>query len=432
MLARLLAFVLLSQLLVSTAFAGNLSTLSTFSARYLSHLNRNATTNLDAGFYNLAGQAFGHEGFSLMVANQTWIRLERLSFRADPDAERINYDATNGIPAIPSFNLNYNHGDWGVYFAGGVPGGGGATFAEGHPLYQQFEGLALEVARDLAPTMNVPSEAITDVKAQDGGVVVAKAMIIGLTLGGYYQLSDHISLGAGVRYIDGQYSYRADGIYDIINEDLGVLMEYPAVVDSVHNAHGFGYMVGMHLQPLPELNLAIQYQSNTGLKYIYDTAEDSTGLFPDGDGIRKDIPPILAMGLSYQLTDNFQLASSWTIYFNTFSKQGMAADGTKNTENYRTGFEGGLGLEYRAFEDFLFRTGFIYNRASHKLEALSSLTWSFDHFVLGAGLTWECLDWMDVTLGIAQMMPNGGLNQDESIDFLVRRTAMAIELGFYL
>ena len=100
-------------------------------------------------------------------------------------------------------------------------------------------------------------------------------------------------------------------------------MEYPAVVDSVHNASGFGYMVGMHLKPMDKLNLAIQYQSNTALKYIYDTAEDTTGLFPDGDGIRKDIPPIIATGLSYQLTEDFQLSSSWTIYLNTFSKQGM-------------------------------------------------------------------------------------------------------------
>ena len=432
MLVRTLTFILLSQLLVSTALAGNLSTLSTFSARYLSHLNRNATTDVDGGAYNLAGQAFGHEGFSMMLANQTWIRLERLSFRADPDSERINYDATNGIPAIPSFNLNYNHGDWGVYFMGGVPGGGGATFADGHPLYEQFEGLALGVARDLAPTMNVPPEAITDVQAQDGGVVVAKAMVIGLTWGGYYKVTDYLSVGAGVRYIDGQYSYRADGIYDIINEDLGVLMEYPAVVDSVHTAHGFGYMVGMHLQPTKDLSFALQYQSNTALKYVYDTAEDSTGLFPDGGGIRKDIPPTLATGLSYQLTDDFQISSSWTIYFNTFSKQGLNDQGQKNTDGYRTGYEGGLGLEYRVLEPLKIRAGFLFNRASHKLEALSSLSWSFDHFVVGAGLTWECLDWLDLTVGVAQMMPNGGLSQDESIDFLVRRTAMAVELGFYL
>ena len=258
-------------------------------------------------------------------------------------------------------------------------------------------------------------------------------MVIGLTLGGYYKLTDYLSLGAGVRYIDGQYSYNAEGTYgDIINEDLGVLLEYPAVVDSVHNAHGFGYMVGMHLQPLDGLDLAFQYQSNTKLKYIYDTAEDSTGLFPDGDGIRKDIPPIMAMGLSYQLSDDFQIASSWTIYLNTFSKQGRDANGLRNTDNYRTGFEAGLGLEYRVIEDLKLRAGFLFNRSSHKIDALSSLTWSFDHFVLGTGLTWECLDWLDVTFGIAQMMPNGGLNREESIDFLVRRMAIAIELGIYL
>ena len=99
-----------------------------------------------------------------MLANQTWTRLERLSYRPDAESERTDYDANNGILAIPSFNINYNHGDWGVYFMGGVPGGGGATFADGHPLYFEYEGLALEVARELAPTLNVPPEAVTDVK----------------------------------------------------------------------------------------------------------------------------------------------------------------------------------------------------------------------------------------------------------------------------
>ena len=432
MLARFLTLVVLSQLLVSTAAAGNLSTLSTFSARYLSHLNRHATTDLDAGAYNLAGQAFGHQGFSAMLANQTWFRLERLSYRPDADSERTNYDATNGIPAIPSFNLTYNHGDWGIYFMGGVPAGGGATFAEGHPLYPQFEGLALEVAREMAPTMNVPPEAITDVKAQNGGVVVAKAMVIGLTLGTYFKVTDYLSLGWGIRYIDGRYSYEAEGVYDIINEDLGVLLEFPAIVDSVHNAHGFGFMMGMHLQPTEDLNLGFQFQTNTALEYFYDTAQDNTGLFPDGDSIRKDIPPIMAMGASYQLTPDFQIASSWTLYFNRLSDQGRDSEGRKNIRNYRTGFEGGLGLEYRVFDDLLLRTGFLFNRSSHTPEALSSLTWSFDHFVVGAGLTWEALDWLDVTIGASQMMPNGGLSLDESIDFLVRRTAMAIELGIYL
>jgi len=432
MIQRLFTFVLFSLVFSGTAHAGSMSSLSTFSARYLGHLNRHATTDIDAGAYNLAGQAFGHEGLSVMLANQTWFRLERLSFRPDANTERHNYDATNGVPAIPSFNINYNHGDWGVYFFGGVPAGGGAAFNEGHPLYIEFEGLALEVARGLAAEMNVPPEFITDVKAQEGGTVIAKAMVIGLTMGGYYKPTDWLSIGAGIRYIKGRYSYNASSVYDVINQSVGVLQEYPAVVDTVHNAEGLGFLLGLHLQPTEALNLGFQFKSNTKLKYIFDTKEDSTGLYPNGGGIRKDIAPILGMGISYQLSDDLQIASSWTIYLNKMSKQGMNAEGQKNIDNYRDGQEYGLGIEYKLLTPLTLRAGFQMNKAAHTPQALSSLTWSFDHVVLGAGFTWECLDWMDLTVGFSQMLPNGGLNESESIEFLVRRSALGIELGFYL
>ena len=101
----------------------------------------------------------------------------------------------------------------------------------------------------------------------------------------------------------------------------------------------------------------------------------------------------------------------------------------ENIRNYRTGFEGGLSLEYRVLDDLLLRTGFLFNRSSHTPEALSSSPGPL--IILSvAGLTWEALDWLDVTIGASQMMPNGGLSLDESINFLVRRTAMAIELGY--
>lgn len=431
MTSRLFAFVLLASLTSTTALAGSLSSLTAYSARYFGNLNRHASTDADAGPYNLAGQAFGRQGLSIMSSNQSWLRLERLSFRETPDSERTHYDATNGVPSIPTLNINYNHGDWGLYFFGGVPAGGGADFKTGHPLYVEFEDLALDVARQLAADLDIPPEAITDVKAQDGGRVTAKAMIFGLTFGGYYKPTDWLAIGAAVRYVEGQYTYTASSTYDIINEDLGVLQEYPAVVNTVHNATGVSFMVGMHLQPTEDLNIGLQFQSNTKLKYIFSTAQDSTGLYPDGGGVRKDIPPLLGMGVSYQLTDDLQVSSSWAIYFNKLSKQGMNAAGQKNTENYRNGWEGGLGIEYRVIQALTLRTGFLFNRAAHTQQALSSLSWSFDHFLVGTGLTWHCVDWMDLTMGFSQMLPNGGLNESESIEFYVRRTALALELDFY-
>lgn len=43
----------------------------------------------------------------------------------------------------------------------------------------------------------------------------------------------------------------------------------------------------------------------------------------------------------------------------------------------------------------------------------------------------DLLGWMELTAGVAQMLPNGGSNADESIEFLVERTVLGLEVGFY-
>lgn len=434
MIQRLFTFVLFSLVCSSTAHAGSMSSLSNFSARYLGHLNRHATTDIDAGAYNLAGLGFGHPGFSVMIANQSVLRLERLSYREDASEERIDYDATKGVPVIPSLILNYNQGNWGFYAFAGIPAGGGATFDIGHPIFSEFETEAFEFAQQQLIEQGQDPDLIYKVEALDGGSVIAKALVIGATLGGYYKPTDWLSIGVGIRYINGKYSYLANGTYIPHNEHLGPLEVYSqeANVDTVHRAQGFGAVVGMHLQPLEGLDIGIQFHTNTKMKYTYETTSDPTGLFPDGGGRRKDIAPILGMGVGYAITDDLHIASSWTVYLNKFAKLGPTAEGGKSIDNYRTGWEGGLGVEYRVIDSLILRTGFLFSRSAHTEKALSSLTWSFDHVMVGGGLTWLITDWVDLTVGVAQMLPHGGLNESETIDFLVHRTPIGIELGFYL
>ena len=140
---------------------------------------------------------------------------------------------------------------------------------------------------------------------------------------------------------------------------------------------------------------------------------------------------MMGLGVHYRLTPTLSLASAWTVYFNTLSKQGRTSNGQKNVERYQTGWEGGLGLDYQVVDNVVLRTGFLFNRAAHTQAALTSLTWSFDHVMVGGGLTWTCADWLELTVGGAHMLANGGLNGDEYIEYLVERSAFGLELGFY-
>ena len=88
--------VILSQL--GTAQAGNIGTLTNFSAHYLRTLSRAASTDLDAAHYNMAGLAHTEDGFGINLTHVTWFRLDRLNYDGQ------SYETRKWPQEFPGYN----------------------------------------------------------------------------------------------------------------------------------------------------------------------------------------------------------------------------------------------------------------------------------------------------------------------------------------
>ena len=111
-------FLWLSCMCLPMAHGGNINRNSAYSAEYLATLNRNASTDPDAAFYNPAGIAFSKTtGLSLQLTNQSIFFSESFS------GEGHDINSTHESWIAPTLAIVQSGPTWSGYVAFGVFGG---------------------------------------------------------------------------------------------------------------------------------------------------------------------------------------------------------------------------------------------------------------------------------------------------------------------
>jgi len=73
---------------------------------------------------------------------------------------------------------------------------------------------------------------------------------------------------------------------------------------------------GLNLTPVEGLNIGMHYEFKTKLELTNTVAtDDNSGIFPDGQKTRADIPAILALGVSYAVIPQLRAHLSYTLTF---------------------------------------------------------------------------------------------------------------------
>lgn len=186
-------------LLVGFAFAGGIVTNTNQSADFIRMMNRNASTDVDAVYFNPAGLTQLNEGLSFYLSSQTIFQDRTIT----SDVEYLNSETFNGetfVPVFPNFYVAYKKGNLAIG-AGLVPigGGGSAVFDDGLPSF--------EVPASLIPAgltaSGIPTDKYSVDVAFDGS---------SLYLGGQavvsYKINDMISVAGGARYFTAKNTYK--------------------------------------------------------------------------------------------------------------------------------------------------------------------------------------------------------------------------------
>jgi len=128
---------LLSMLMVvNVAYAGGLITNTNQSAAWSRMLIRDASTSIDAVYFNPAGLTKLADGFYVSINNQSIFQTQKLSVTHQSfGLNRFNYTGEVKAPVFPDLYVAYKTGKWAFSFGfNPIGGGGGAVFNNGVPM----------------------------------------------------------------------------------------------------------------------------------------------------------------------------------------------------------------------------------------------------------------------------------------------------------
>ncbi len=195
----LAAFIVLANMV----FAGGLLTNTNQSAQFIRMMSRNASTGIDAVYFNPAGLIKLENGWHFSVSSQTILQTKPVESEF-PLLNDGNYEGIVNVPVFPTGFAVYKMDNWAFSLGFGPnAGGGSAEYDRGLP---SFEIPITKVVPGLAGLTQIdPSWKVNGYNADisfDGSSV-----FWGIQLGATYRVNDIFSVYGGVRYLPSKNTY---------------------------------------------------------------------------------------------------------------------------------------------------------------------------------------------------------------------------------
>ncbi len=185
-------------LLVGFAFAGGIVTNTNQSADFIRLMNRNASTDVDAVYFNPAGLTRLNDGLHFYLSSQTVLQDRTIK----SDVPTLNSDTFLGetfVPVFPNFYIAYKTGNLAIG-AGFTPigGGGTAVFDDGLPSFEVP--ISLLPAGLTAAGVNTTQYSL-DVAFDGSSTYLGGQAVVS------YKINDMVSVAGGARYFSATNTY---------------------------------------------------------------------------------------------------------------------------------------------------------------------------------------------------------------------------------
>lgn len=438
-------------LLVGFAFAGGIVHNTNQSADFIRMMNRNASTDVDAVYFNPAGLTYLNDGLSFYLGNQT-IYQTRTITSSVPTLNNDTFEGTTFAPVFPNFYVAYKKGDIAIG-AGFVPigGGGSAVFEDGLPSFEA------------PPSTLVGLPGVTgynlDIDFEGSSIYLGGQAVVS------YKINDMISVAGGVRYFAATNTYvghlkdirvsTADGdvipgdvmrgVADQIGSGIGVLYAsdtplaaidadgritagleafdidptgftvahaigaYQLVaagldaqtsdleVDTKQTGSGFAPIVGLYLTPMEGFAISLRYEGKAAMELTNETAEgkDGRGLYEDGAVTSADMPAMLSVGVSYKVLPSLRVVADFNYYFN----EDVNWDGRE--EFLENGMEIGVGLDFAVSDALYLSAGFLNSKGGALKGYGTDLSHSLNSNTIGGGGRFYINQNLYISFGVA-------------------------------
>ncbi len=384
---QVLSLVVVLVLLSSVVYAGGIVTNSNQSADYARTLNRNASTGVDAVYFNPAGLTALSDGLHLYLSNQ-FIFQSREVTNDFAVLSRDTYTADVNAMLFPNAYAAYKTGKL-AFSAGIAPvgGGGSADYTEGAPSFE------LMVMQMLQQNPNIPQFNKVQMDANFEG----SSVYLGAQGGVSYQLNNMLSVAVGGRYVMANNTYEGM-IRDISVQTAGGMVPIQGTelqVDAAQSGSAFTGILGANLTLSKALNVGLRYETLTPMEVENETDRDDAGLFPDGQEVNADIPALFAVGAAYQISPELSAEVSGTYYMNEGAEWSEIAGQTLAENDY----EAGLALAYRLMPDLTVSAGYLYSTSGANEFYQQDISYSLGSNSVGLGARYRLMENLQVTFG---------------------------------
>ncbi len=185
-----LTFFVALLMLAQLSFAGGILTNTNQSAQFVRMLSRNASTQLDAVYFNPAGIVKMEDGFHLGLHNQSIFQTRTIT-SGFPYLKEKEYIGKISAPVFPDLYAAWKKDKLALsIMVGPVGGGGGAKYDTGLPSFEsQIAAIPNKLSESGIPTKDYSSSIFFE----------GTSVFWGVQLNGSYTINDVISVSAGLR-----------------------------------------------------------------------------------------------------------------------------------------------------------------------------------------------------------------------------------------
>jgi long-chain fatty acid transport protein len=389
------------------------------SAQYLRLLSRNASTDLDAVYYNPAGLTQLKDGFHIALYNQT-ITQEKTVVNNFIFLNNSKYIGEVNVPFYPNFYAVYKKGALALSFGFGPnAGGGSAEYGTGLPSFET----------QIASIPALLSSGMPTTKYSANIYFKGESIYYGFQANISYAFNDMFSAAVGFRYIYAANTYEGHIKSIQINPTYpalgwtGQMLAAPTVfntlaalyppghpnnlyylslavstgdkaVDAEQTGSGFTPILSLHLRPVAGLNISARYEFNTKLELTNKTTKDDTGMFPNGVITHNDIPAIFAIGVEYALMPQLRASVSFNY---TFDKNANWDGREKFVDS--NSYDLAFSLEYDVTKSISVSAGYLRTKYGLSADYQEDSSFELSSNAFGVGGRLRLGEKLDIDLG---------------------------------
>lgn len=392
------------------AYGGSIDYLAQQDAEYFAHPSMIGKIGTSGAFYNPAGTVFMEDGTYFKVNAQTIFKDYTMNTH-----KGILSDGQNGVhnsdfasPMVPSFQFVKKDGDRSYFAHAGIAAGGGTVKYDNGISAFEVIGKGIESTfqggiKDKKGDFILPPDKNAQVNYLGGTTIEGSSFYYNINFGMAQKLNEKFSVAGGIRLIYATRALEGTGNFDLSSTYFGK-NKVSVTLDAEREAYGVGGVIGFNYKPTDKLNIGFKYETEVELDFEAKNGKNglkTTATNPLVEGMidgalrkelvirewledgNRNLPAMMALGISYDMTDKLTLLVSGNYYFIEQANEDHAYD------NYTNGYEASIGFDYKLNEKYTLMAGYQYTNTGSNEGTYKDTDYALDAHMYCVGMSYS-------------------------------------------